>query len=46
MGSTTCVIVDDHPAIAHAVESAFAGTAVTVVGRARAVDEAVRTSAS
>ena len=43
MGSTTCVIVDDHPAIAHAVEAAFAGTEITVVGRAREVDEAVRT---
>jgi DNA-binding NarL/FixJ family response regulator len=39
---TTCVIVDDHPAIASAVESAFAETAVTVVGRASSVDEAVR----
>ena len=43
MGSTTCVIVDDHPAIAHAVEAAFAGTEITVVGRARTVDEAART---
>jgi DNA-binding NarL/FixJ family response regulator len=42
MSSTTCVIVDDHPAIAHAVESAFAETAVTVVGCAGSVDEAVR----
>jgi DNA-binding NarL/FixJ family response regulator len=42
VSSTTCVIVDDHPAITAAVESAFAGTAVSVVGRARAVDEAAR----
>jgi DNA-binding NarL/FixJ family response regulator len=43
MSSTTCVIVDDHPAIAYAVESAFAGTAVAVVGRASGAEEAVRT---
>ena len=43
MSPTTCVIVDDHPAIAHAVESAFSETSVTVVGRAGTVDEAVST---
>ena len=42
MSPTTCVIVDDHPAIVHAVESAFAGTGLSVVGRARDVGEAVR----
>jgi DNA-binding NarL/FixJ family response regulator len=42
MSPTTCVIVDDHPAIAHAVESAFARTTVAVVGRAGTVDDAVR----
>jgi DNA-binding NarL/FixJ family response regulator len=38
----TCVIVDDHPAIAVAVESAFAGTGISLVGRASGVREAVR----
>ena len=42
MSPTTCVIVDDHPAIVHAVETALADTPVSVVGRARRVDEAVR----
>jgi DNA-binding NarL/FixJ family response regulator len=45
VSSTTCVIVDDHPAIAHAVESAFADTPVTIVGCAGTVDEAVRSLA-
>ena len=43
LSPTTCVIVDDHPAIAHVVESAFAGTAISVVGRACGAEEAVRT---
>jgi DNA-binding NarL/FixJ family response regulator len=42
MSSTTCVIVDDHPAIAQAVDSAFSNTAISLVGRARGVEEAVR----
>jgi DNA-binding NarL/FixJ family response regulator len=39
---TTCVIVDDHPAIAAAVESAFSSSSVSLVGRARGVTDAVR----
>jgi DNA-binding NarL/FixJ family response regulator len=41
MSSTTCVIVDDHPVIARAVESAFAGSGVDVVGWAQAVPDAL-----
>jgi DNA-binding NarL/FixJ family response regulator len=43
MSSTTCVIVDDHPAIAQAAELAFAGTPISVLGVARGVREALRT---
>jgi DNA-binding NarL/FixJ family response regulator len=39
---TTCVIVDDHPVIAAAVEAAFAGSSISVVGHAQSVREAVR----
>jgi len=42
MGSTTCVLVDDHPAIATAVETAFSSTSISLVGRARGVGDAVR----
>jgi DNA-binding NarL/FixJ family response regulator len=42
VSSTTCVIVDDHPAIVAAVEAAFAGSSISVVGHARGVTEAVR----
>jgi DNA-binding NarL/FixJ family response regulator len=40
--STTCVIVDDHPAIAQAVGGAFADREIAVVGSAASVQEAVR----
>jgi DNA-binding NarL/FixJ family response regulator len=36
------VIVDDHPAIAEAVESAFSGSHISLVGRARGVEDAAR----
>jgi DNA-binding NarL/FixJ family response regulator len=45
MSRTTCVIVDDHPAIAQAVETAFAGSSVSLVGKARGVKDGLSTLA-
>lgn len=42
MDSITCVIVDDHPAIQRGIEGAFADSAITIVGRAGRVREALK----
>jgi DNA-binding NarL/FixJ family response regulator len=42
LDSITCVIVDDHPAIYRGVDAGFAGTAISVVGLATGVREALR----